>query len=293
MTTIPNVDAVCRLRDGRALAIAEWGVPDGRPVLAFHGAPGSRQWCPDDFEPGKTTSECGVRLITVDRPGYGRSDPLPGRTLLGWADDVEQLLDALGVDACPVVGVSAGGPHALACAVRLPQRITRVGSVSGPGPIYRVPGLWAQLDEAWRSVLEMAAEDRSLALDEARRRSQWLADDPDSAGDPANWAEVDRWLGQDPAMRDAFVAIVREAGRQGIDGYAWDRLAFTLSWGFSPKEVEVETWLWHGEEDPMIERAEFEMLCSEIPRSHCALYPGEGHLLRGHWGEIFEALTTA
>lgn len=91
-------------------------------------------------------------------------------------------------------------------------------------------------------------------------------------------------------MRDAFVAVVREAGRQGIDGYAWDRLAFMLPWGFSPSDIEIETWLWHGDQDSMVDRVEFEMLCSEIPRSHCVLYSGEGHLLRGHWGEIFETL---
>jgi pimeloyl-ACP methyl ester carboxylesterase len=286
----PNRDDICRLRDGRALAFAEWGVPDGRPVLALHGAPGSRLWCPDDFDPGKTTTECGVRLITVDRPGYGRSDPLPGRTLLGWADDVEQLLDALSIVRCPVVGVSGGGPHAMACAARLPQRFTRLGAVGGAGPIFQVPGLWEQLDEDWRAELELAAQDRSRALEAARRRSEWLVDDPESAGDPANWPEVDRWLGQDPAMRDAFVAVVREAGRQGIDGYVWDRLSFTLPWGFSLNEIEIETWLWQGEQDSMTDRAEFEMLCREIPRSHCVLYSGQGHLIRGHWGEIFEAL---
>jgi pimeloyl-ACP methyl ester carboxylesterase len=195
VAVIPNRDDICRLRDGRALAFAEWGVLEGRPVLAFHGAPGSRLWCPDDFDPGKTTTECGVRLITVDRPGYGRSDPLPGRTLLGWADDVEQLLDALSIDRCPVVGVSAGAPHAMACAVRLPQRLTRLGSVGGEGPIYQVPGLWEQLDADWRAELELGAQDRFAALDEARRRSRWLADDPESMLDPANWPEVDRWPG--------------------------------------------------------------------------------------------------
>src|SRR5688500_1262034 len=70
----PNRDAVIRLRDGRAMAYAEWGVPEGLPVLAFHGMPGSRLWCPDHFAPGMTTTERGVRLITFDRPGYGRSD---------------------------------------------------------------------------------------------------------------------------------------------------------------------------------------------------------------------------
>ena len=75
VASTPLREGSCRLRDGRSLAFAEWGAADGDPLLAFHGAPGSRLWCPDDFQPGKTTTEAGVRLITVDRPGYGRSDP--------------------------------------------------------------------------------------------------------------------------------------------------------------------------------------------------------------------------
>ena len=286
----PRRDASCRLRDGRNLAYAEWGVAECQPVLAFHGAPGSRLWSPDDFDPGKTTTECGVRLITVDRPGYGRSDPLPGRTLLDWADDVEQLLDALSIDACPVVGASAGGPHAMACAVRLPERVTRLGSVSGVGPTYHVPGVWDELSEEWRAVVELGEHDRIASLDAARRHLAWLAEDPDGVGDPAQWPEVDRWLAEDPAMRKALMSFVREAGRQGTDGYAWDLLAVTLPWGFSPGEIKVDSWLWHGDQDAMVA---FENLCREIPGAHCVLYPGEGHLLRGHWGDIFAALTAA
>jgi pimeloyl-ACP methyl ester carboxylesterase len=287
----PNRDAICPLRDGRVLAYAEWGLPDGHPVLAFHGAPGSRLWCPDHYAPGKTAAECGVRLITVDRPGYGRSDPKPGHTLVEWPEDVEQLLDALEIDRCAAVGVSAGGPYALACGARLPHRVSRVGSVSGAAPTYHVPGLWELVSEDWRGILDLGARDPFAALEGARERSAWLATAPEGVGDPSNWPEVDRWMAEDPSMREPLMAYVHEAGRQGIDGYAWDRLAFMLPWGFEPGEIEVETWIWQGDQDSMTDRLEFELLCREIPRAHCVLYPGEGHLLRGHWGEIFEALT--
>ena len=293
MGSSPRRDDTCRLRDGRKLAYAEWGPADGRPVLAFHGTPGSRLWSPDDFDPGMTTTECGVRLITVDRPGYGASDPLPGRTLLGWANDVEQLLDELSIDRCPMVGVSGGGPHAMACAVRLPQRVARLGLVSSPSPVFHVPGVWDGLGQEWRDVLERAERDRFAILDEARARYGWLVTDPESAGNPANWPEVDRWLAEDPETRHALVSFVREAGRQGVDGLVWDELALTLPWGFTPGEVRVESWLWHGDRDSIVDRVEFDILCREIAGSHCALYAGEGHMLRGHWGEIFGALTAA
>jgi pimeloyl-ACP methyl ester carboxylesterase len=278
------------LRDGRFLAYAEWGAADGQPLLAFHGAPGSRLWCPDDFQPGQTTTEAGIRLITVDRPGYGRSDPRPAHRVVDWADDVAQLLDALQIDRCPVVGVSAGGPYALACGARLQDRVTRLGSISGTAPAYRVPGIWERMPEDWRATLERAAQDPFAAIDDARRRSGWLADAPESVADPSGWPEVDRWLAEDESLLGPLVGFIREAGHQGVDGYAWDRLALSLPWGFEPSEVQVGTWLWQGEEDSMIDRSEFELLCREIPQARCILYPGEGHLLRGHWGEVYGAL---
>ena len=290
VASTPLREGSCRLRDGRSLAFAEWGAADGDPLLAFHGAPGSRLWCPDDFQPGKTTTEAGVRLITVDRPGYGRSDPRPAHRVVDWADDVAQLLDALEIDRCPVVGVSAGGPYALACGARLQDRVTRLGSIGGVAPAYHVPGMWEQMPEDRRAMLERAAEDPFAAIDDARERSSWLADDPDSVADASGWPEVDRWLAGDPALRAPLIGFIREAGRQGVDGHAWDQLAIALPWGFEVSEVQVETWLWQGEEDSIIDRAEFELLCREIPQSHCVLYPGEGHLLRGHWGEVYGAL---
>ena len=84
-------DGGLSLPDGRNLAYAEWGTSSGPPVLLFHGGPGSRLFCPD-YE---ATMSSGVRLITIDRPGFGGSDPQPGRTLLGWADDVSAFADAL------------------------------------------------------------------------------------------------------------------------------------------------------------------------------------------------------
>src|SRR4029453_3352204 len=90
-TALPGADRVLTLRDGRALAHAEWGALQGRPLMLFHGRPGSRLFCPDE----DATNAAGVRLITIDRPGYGRSDPNPGRTLLDWADDVEELTHLL------------------------------------------------------------------------------------------------------------------------------------------------------------------------------------------------------
>ena len=120
VTAVPQSDHLVKLNDGRSLAYAEWGDPDGRPVVLFSGTPSSRLLCPD----ADATEALGVRLITVDRPGYGRPDPDPKHSLLTWADDYAALHRLLGLPPCPVVGWSGGGPHALACAVRAPALVT-------------------------------------------------------------------------------------------------------------------------------------------------------------------------
>ena len=122
-TARPRADATITLADGRTLAYCEWGNPTGSPVMLVHGGPGSRLLCPDE----DATAVAGVRLLTVDRPGYGGSGPRPDPTLLGWADDVQALADRLGLDRFAMVGWSAGGGYALACAVRMPGRISAVG----------------------------------------------------------------------------------------------------------------------------------------------------------------------
>jgi pimeloyl-ACP methyl ester carboxylesterase len=124
-------DSRLTLRGGRRLAYTEFGAPAGNPVLYFHGFPGSRLEA--EFA-DSIASDTGTRLIAVDRPGMGMSDYLPGRTILGWADDVLSLADLLGIRQFSVVGVSGGAPYALVCAFKLPDRIPSAAIVSGVGP---------------------------------------------------------------------------------------------------------------------------------------------------------------
>ena len=119
------------LPTGRRLAWAEFGAAAGVPIIYCHGFPGSR------LEPAfadRTASSVGARLIAIDRPGFGASDACPGRTILGWPDDVRDLADHLELDAFRVLGVSGGAPYALACAYRLEPRVHSVALVSGLGP---------------------------------------------------------------------------------------------------------------------------------------------------------------
>ena len=130
------------LRDGRRLAYSVAGPEDGFPVLYFHGAIGTAPAI------GAGVQALGLRCVCVSRPGFGGSDLAPGRTMLGFAADVEQLADALGLERFAVVGVSAGGPYALACGHALADRVTAIGAVSSLSPLcapHAVPGMPAHI----------------------------------------------------------------------------------------------------------------------------------------------------
>ena len=120
-----------RASDGRRLSVEVFGDPDGTPVFLLHGTPGSRL---GPRPRGAVLHRLGVRLIAFDRPGYGRSDRLPGRQVADVAADIAAIADAYGLEKFAVVGRSGGGPHALACAAMLPHRTTRAAVLVGLAP---------------------------------------------------------------------------------------------------------------------------------------------------------------
>jgi pimeloyl-ACP methyl ester carboxylesterase len=152
---------VLTLPDGRNLGYAEFGDPNGAPCLYFHFTPGSRLEPVALFSGTRRTWLQGIRLIGVDRPGFGLSDPQPGRTLLDWPDDITALADHLGIERFAVLGASGGGGYALACAYALPQRLTAALVVSGLGPLDRPD---AKAGMAWMNRLLYGLSGRAPLL---------------------------------------------------------------------------------------------------------------------------------
>src|SRR5512143_3551033 len=151
-------DNQIKLHDGRRLGYAEFGDPRGKPVLFFHGYPGSR-W--DGAETGHAAERMGVRLIVPYRPGMGLSDYQTKRRLLDWPTDVVELAHALGLDDFAVIGYSGGGPYALACAFQLGTRLSAVGVIAGVGPLTE-PGALDGMVKTNIQLFQMA------------RRTPWL-----------------------------------------------------------------------------------------------------------------------
>jgi pimeloyl-ACP methyl ester carboxylesterase len=278
-----------RLRDGRQLAFAEWGDPGGRPVIHHHGTPGSRlehEGAPEVYR------EAGVRVITPDRPGYGLSDPLRGRTLIDWPADVAELADALGLDRFGITALSGGGVPALACAWAMPERLTGVVVASCPAPMDR-RGALRGMRLLNRAGVVLARAAPSLLAAGCRLMSRAVARYPGFFYEQARRDKpaADRsWLSV-PEVRLAEVATLREALRRGADGYVRDVLLLARPWGFRLAEIEAPVQLWHGDADTVVPPHHAYQLAAAIPRATLRVCAGEGHMVM--WNHLAEVLAAA
>jgi pimeloyl-ACP methyl ester carboxylesterase len=270
-------DGTLLLGDGRRLGYAQYGRPDGEPFFYFHGHPGSRL---EARFAHQAAAEVGLRVIALDRPGYGLSDFQPGRVITDWPADVAEAADRLQIGRFSVAGASGGGPYALACTWRLPGRVVRAAVISGVGP-YQVPGItrgmrWQnRIGFTWGSRWPAAAR----ALMRAMQRN--MASRPERTIEALARAmsPVDAAVLRRPDVRDVLIADITEAFRQGSQGAALDVVLLGRPWGFSLREIQPEVHLWQGEADTLVPAAMGKYQAAQIPRCHFTLLPGEGHLL--------------
>lgn len=292
-----GTDELFRLRDARILSFAAWGPTGGVPVFGFHGGGLSRL----QHYGAEAPAKAGVRLVLVDRPGSGRSDPHAGAALLDWSSDVAQLADHLRVGRFAVFGVSAGGPSALACGYDLASRVAAVGLVSAVGPYVDEPDLRRHLRPEARELVELALRDQDAASAEARRQceqeSRALARDPEGilSAWPPGTPRSDREIMSDPAIRARFIAAFRETAAQGAEGLLYDTLLhYVHPWGFSPADVAVPVFIWHGERDPFVPVEVARSLARLIPHARLTVYPDQGHAVDYlHLEEILVDLAAA
>ncbi len=278
--------AFVTLRDGRKLVYAEYGRRRGSPAFYFHGTPGG-------LLEGRLLDEAArlqdVRLIAVDRPGYGSSDFKENRRLTDWPDDVADLAAALEIERFGVVGLSGGGPHAQACAAAMPERVTTAvlvssagspeAAVDGRGRIARllIKGMLAITPFfAWIAAMWTALW--------APHTRQWMM--PRS---------IDRSVMKRCEVREAFVEEVREALRPGGRAMAQDLVLFSRPWGFAPGDVgAVPVRLWHGDADKVVPVSIGRYFAREIPGCRATFVVGGGHMMIvDHAREIMAAISDA
>ncbi|WP_199484940.1 alpha/beta fold hydrolase [Actinomadura craniellae] len=263
--------------DGRKLAVETWGAPDGMPVFLLHGTPGSRSGPrPRDI----VLHRLGVRLISYDRPGYGRSDRQPGRTVADAARDVETIATALGVERFGVVGRSGGGPHALACAARLRRRVVRVAALVSLAP-GDADGLdwYGGMNDSNRREYRTTDDDVDFLAADLIDRAKQIQEDPDSLVRRLlpELERADRRVVEDVGLRRLLGQTYREAVRLGADGWIDDVLAFRRDWGFELPAIRVPVLLWHGAEDMFSPVGHTRWLAERIPGALLRVEPGLAH----------------
>ncbi|MFE1909081.1 alpha/beta fold hydrolase [Streptomyces gardneri] len=271
-----------RTDDGRVLVAEEWGSPSGAPVMLFHGTPGTRL---GTLLPGIAAQYPGFRFLAYDRPGYGESGRAAGRRVADAARDAAAVADAFGVERFAVVGRSGGGPHALACAALLPERVRAAAVLVGLAPPDAAALDWyagmtpfnvreyglarAHLDGRDPGGLERDLADRAVVL---RRDPVRLLDDLRADLSPHDLPVV-----EDPRVRTVLLRTYREALRVSHHGWLDDCLAFVRPWGFDVASVASPVLLWHGLDDAFSPVAHTRWLAGRIPGAELALVPDAGH----------------
>lgn len=264
------IDASMILGDGRTLAYTECGTPGGPAVLYSHSAPASRlelTFLEERFR------QLGVRVISPDRPGYGRSSSLPGRGLEDWPRDVAALTGHLRIERFTVAGFSSGGPYALACAAAMPGRITGTGVAAGVTDMGWAP--------AWDGFFEPEADLMRVGDEaEATRRCEerYGSDGSGYAGLDLDLGPSDIQVLQDEATTTALFASMIEAFRQGIAGYAQDITVQGRPWSFDPARITSPTKILHGAQDTFAPPAHARHTAEIIPGASLTLLEGHGHL---------------
>jgi pimeloyl-ACP methyl ester carboxylesterase len=269
--------------DGRELAFAVWGDPKGFPIMSLHGTPGSRlnRWPNEDLY-----AKLGVCVVTHDRAGYGRSARHRGRNVADEAEDVSLLADLLEFEHFGVTGGSGGGPHALACAALLPDRVTRAVCAVGIAPLGS-PGLerdaWlAGMDpenvkefgwaEAGEDVLSVELEREHEAL------SKRVAEDPSTVLSTFDLSESDQAQLARPEIRQIIRESTPEQALNGVWGWVDDDLAFLRPWGFDVRDVSIPVLVEYGVTDVLVPAAHGEWLAANVPGCVVKLDDDAGHL---------------
>jgi pimeloyl-ACP methyl ester carboxylesterase len=262
--------------DGRVVAWSTWGSASGRPLLQLHGTPGSRLARSPD--PG-LYERVNAHVLTFDRPGYGRSTVQRDRTILSVADDAVAVVNALGWQQFAVLGISGGGPHALALGVRAPERVRALGLTVGTPP--------AELMDP-DDLIAFNREARRRALEEGRSSLEEFLAEPaaQAASDPAGLLDaamvdappVDREMLARPEVREMLAESLREGFSNGPLGWFDDSWLLSTSWGFELDEVTASVRMWYGELDRNVPIRAVRAMASQLNVVSFEIIPGAAHL---------------
>jgi len=283
----PLENQTVTLADGRILGYAEYGLADGFPVLYFHGYPSSRL----EARPmERIAHRRGLRILALDRPGYGLSTFQPGRRIVDWPQDVKEFAEKAGLKQFAVLGWSGGGPYAVACAYGLPRSmLSAAGAMAGSAPwragvqgfpktmrlirlaVTYIPGVFKVVSGAIVGMLKWAATSRlgTRVVDRSLK----------SRGNGTEDEQDDESMRPAPEQRERLFGLLFEGWAQGTGAFVQEgQLLTSQDWGFEFEDVAYDQLqLWHGTKDTRVPLEKIRYLTERLP--HCTLkeYDGTGH----------------
>lgn len=278
MTTI-------KLADGRDYAFEQWGDPAGQWLFWLHGTPGGRLTRHPDASLGQ---RLGLRIVTVDRPGYGLSTPLPGRQAAHVVADVAAVADHLGAERFAVYGGSGGGPHALAVAALLPDRVRACVPVCSAAPVTEqeragMVEINQESFRAWETDGRAGIFRRLSGLREsilADPRGALLAQLGDAPGPDKEWLSR-------PEVQEVTAEALTSALAPGVEGWTDDAVCFVTDdgWGFDPATITCPVHFWHGDDDANAPLSALRRVADRIPGARLTTWHAEGHTAPSRYAE--------
>jgi pimeloyl-ACP methyl ester carboxylesterase len=283
--SVVKTDQTLQLPDGRTLGFAEYGSSEGNVLVYCHGYPGSR------LEAAALSAHAAaahIRVLSLDRPGFGHSSFQEGRSLLEWPHDLVAVTERLGIERFAVLGASGGAPYALACAHQIPERLLSCGIVSAIAPV--------TLATNWQNRVVVFLVNRTPWLF-TRLLGATARSFRDVRHARAALTKTLRGLDREAVLAqgllDALAASAQEAYHQGVQGAVAEAKLYARDWGFQLEDIAFQPlYLWHGARDTFapIERAR--AVAGKLAGCHATYYTDEGHLstLLNHQPEFFAAL---
>jgi pimeloyl-ACP methyl ester carboxylesterase len=295
LARVEAVTETVRAPDGRTLVVNVAGPENGRALIAHTGTPDAGSLRRQTLEEGAAR---GLRQVSYARPGYAGSDRREGRSVADCAADAEAIADALGIERFHTLGWSGGGPHTLACAALLGDRVISAATIAGAAPHDGDDLDWSA-GMGKENIEEMSLSERgadALAPFLEREAEEVRESTPEDLvailGDLVSEPDRAALTGEYAAeSHTSFLGAVST----GIWGWLDDDLAFVRSWGFGLDEIRVPVSVWHGREDRFVPLAHGEWLAAQVPGARSHMVEGEGHisLSRNRYGEVLDELLAA
>lgn len=284
-----NTNQILELKDGRELGFAEYGVQDGIPVFHFNGSGGSRLERPAN---PNILTELGIRYISIDRPGHGNSTPKQDRELLDWPEDVTCIADHLTIEKFHVLGWSAGGPHALVCAYKMPERVISGAIVSGLGPADR-PNPYEGYQGFLKLLMILGRKFPKLVYVFRRIAAKQINNPSEKMGDKfvKSLPEVDQKPFENSAVKEMLIANIKEGYKQGGEGPARDDIIINSPWKFDIREIQTRFDIWQGDSDANVPINQGKYQASLLPKNNFHVLKNRGHmLLLDEWKTVLSEL---